>query len=127
MVVGHVLSEVEEVLCLIVALNELVTHLPRPRFLGFEASPLDVAVNSVELLDESVELLLAGKDVCMTLVLLLFFLVGIPCLPRHYHFVATPPRNKLFLLPRRSPSWAPSRQGSNHPRACRGWMLAYGR
>lgn len=69
MAIGHVLSEVKEVLRRISALNELFTHLPLPWFLGFKASPLDVTVNSVELL-------LVGKDVCLMLVLLLFFLVG---------------------------------------------------
>jgi hypothetical protein len=96
---GHVFSGVEEILRPVAAFNDLITYLPCSGFLGFEASPLDVAVDPVELLDESVELLLLlpeggllGEDARLTLALVLFFLVGgAPCLPLHYCFVAASP------------------------------------
>lgn len=64
------------------ALCELVTDLPRPRFLGLKAIPLDVALNPIEFTYEGVELLvvlmeggITGKDARLALALVLFFLV----------------------------------------------------
>jgi hypothetical protein len=60
----------------VTALSELVAYFSHPRSFGFEASPHDVTVNSIELLDKSIELLLlqgglTGEDAHLTLALVL--------------------------------------------------------
>lgn len=69
-------------MCPVVALDELVAHFSHLWSLGFKASSLDVIVNPIELLDESVELLLLlpkggliGENARLALVLVLYFLV----------------------------------------------------
>jgi hypothetical protein len=79
---GHVLPGVEEVLCPIASLGELVIDLPRPRYFDLKALLFDVSINLVKFTDEGVEFLLllleprlTGEDARQALTLILFFLV----------------------------------------------------
>jgi hypothetical protein len=75
------LSGVEEVLCLVATLGELVVDLPRLGFFVLKTLLPDATINPVEFMDKCVELLslseggLIGEDVSLALALILFFLV----------------------------------------------------
>jgi hypothetical protein len=70
-------------LCAIAALNKLITYFPGSWPFGFEVPPLNIAEDAVEFLHEGIEFFLklmegglASKDAGLTLVLVLFFLIG---------------------------------------------------
>jgi hypothetical protein len=78
-----ILPGVEEVLATVAPFGKLIINLQRPRPFGLKALPLDVAVNSIELSNEGIKLLLLlpeasfmGKDPRLVLTLVLLFLVG---------------------------------------------------
>lgn len=72
----------------VAAFSELVTHLPCSGPLGLKAPPLNIVVDSVELLHKGVELLLlltkgglTHQDARLVLALVLFFLIGVLLVP----------------------------------------------
>jgi hypothetical protein len=70
-------------LFVVASFSELVTHLPWSGPFGLKAPPLNIVVDSVEVLHEGVELLLlltkgglTHQDARLVLALVLFFLIG---------------------------------------------------
>jgi hypothetical protein len=51
--VDHVLCGIKEVLCVVTAYNKMVTYLPWPGPIVFEAPPLGIAIDVVEFLHEA--------------------------------------------------------------------------
>jgi hypothetical protein len=95
----HVLRGIEEILCAIAGLSELVTYIPWSGPLDLGAPPFHITVDAVEFLHKGIKLLLllmegglTSKDERLALALVLFFLIGVLLVPSaivirrgHYH------------------------------------------
>ena len=87
-------------MCLVAALGVLVVDLPFPRSFGLKALLLDVTINLIELMDESVELLLLLPEGSLVgveahlepaLALIFFLLVTGLLVPHHYRSMVVLP------------------------------------
>lgn len=121
---GHVLPGVEEILRLIAALDNLVIYLPSLRPFDLKALPFDVVIDLVKLTDKGIELLLllpegdlAGEDVCVTLVLIIFPLVRGLLVPLPLSFHGSVSMKHALPPPHGCRSRAESSRGLGRPSA----------
>jgi hypothetical protein len=115
----------------IAALGKLVLNLFCPGLFGHKAFLLYVTVNSIELMNERVELLLlllegvlASKDARLSLALILLSLDGGLIVPMPLLFHGGVAMKSALSSASSAQSQPQSSCGSNRPQASQGWMLA---